>query len=130
MQRRSFLKMLGLSPLAAKAAVESEQMHQAGITQVGQYPTATNLPPGETVDPSIIRALMDAAFRAEWESALYQQNRSVYFLDHDLANKRSFSLAAKIAFQRQRNVERQMAESCGISPWRWMSQLRQRAKGT
>lgn len=40
---------------------------------------------------------------------LYEEERLVGRIDPDLAVMRSFSLNAKIAFQRQRNVERRLA---------------------
>lgn len=44
----------------------------------------------------------------EVESACFEENRFVHVIDHDLWSKRSFSMAAKITFQRQRNVRRSM----------------------
>ena len=43
-------------------------------------------------------------------SILFEENKIVGAIDHDLASKRSFSLAAKVTFQRQRNVERRIEE--------------------
>jgi hypothetical protein len=42
--------------------------------------------------------------KAEIESEFYRQNKYIDRLDPDLENKKSFSIAAKIAFQRQRIV--------------------------
>lgn len=61
--------------------------------------------------------LMDDGKRKELESLLYEQHRAVHFLDTDLANKRSFSLAAKITFQRQRNVERWKQDEANGTAW-------------
>lgn len=56
------------------------------------------------------RLLADEGARAEYTSAVFARNRNVSYIDLDLATKRSFSLAAKVTYQRQRNVERQIEE--------------------
>jgi hypothetical protein len=57
--------------------------------------------------------------RAEYESVLYDAYRNVYRLDPDLAIKKSFSLSAKITYQRQRNVASAMREQT-TGYFRWM----------
>lgn len=59
-------------------------------------------------DDIIRRALNTKQSRQELEALLYQDMRNVYSFDHDLASNRSMSLAAKVCFQRQRNVQREI----------------------
>ena len=56
------------------------------------------------------RILRNLATRGEVESVLYEDYRTCNVIDHDLLNKRSYSYAAKVTFQRQRFVERRMRE--------------------
>lgn len=127
--RRSFLRVMGAAPLVAKGVAEEAAKSLAGIglssgtmlqgnpmAQAGipvgadyRYPSAAN----------ISQMLLDKAFRELVEEAAYQNNRHVSYIDHDLASKRSFSLAAKVTFQRQRNVAREIDGYARehVSPW-------------
>jgi hypothetical protein len=130
--RRRLLQLIGAAPLtapaAAKLAIEASEAALAGVTTSGfrgnmppQQPVAAFTGEQTTIRPfdysAAVRAVMKSAeLRAEYESSLYQRFRHVPALDPDLANKRSFSLAAKIAFQRQRNVAAYIeAEQCSES---------------
>jgi hypothetical protein len=116
--RRSFLRALGAAPLIAKGAAEEAAKSMAGISTTGAICAServavslgggTNLASSYPSPLDIKQMFFDAAFRELIESASYQNNRHVSFLDHDIASKRSWSLAAKVTFQRQRNVARDL----------------------
>lgn len=57
-------------------------------------------------DEAVRWALDQPAQRAELESLLYEQYRNTHILDPDLAYNNVYSMAAKLAYQRQRNVKR------------------------
>ncbi|MBK8009583.1 MAG: hypothetical protein IPK23_15025 [Rhizobiales bacterium] len=61
--------------------------------------------------------LANAAARAEAESVIFEDERKVGFIDPDIACARSYSLNAKIAYQRQRNVERRLQQLQNEWPW-------------
>lgn len=125
--RRGFLKLIGASPLAAKVAADEVSKSLAGFGgalppyggYAGQAAVNGGLAASHPEKTDISRMLMDAAFRSQVESASYRRNRHVGYLDIDLATKKSFSLAAKATFQRQRNVQREIEEySVDLkSPW-------------
>lgn len=56
-------------------------------------------------------ALKEPSHRAKLESILYEENRNIFSIDPDLALNNSYSMMAKIAYQRQRNVERALREA-------------------
>lgn len=115
----------------------------AGITSVGAggsapqsgpYGAPASVSEGGMNIPREVRergmrwALKNPELRAELESLVYEDNRHVGWLDHDLASKRSFSLAAKVTFQRQRNVQRRIEQDVlESSPWRRISAWSDRA---
>lgn len=105
--RRSFFGLMAASPLAAKAAAEDVLAKQAGI-EISQRASAGAIygsvsAPDLTQD-QMRRLLARPLTRKFYESALYESERRVGFIDHDIAAPRSISLAAKIVYQRQRNV--------------------------
>lgn len=51
-------------------------------------------------------ALSDPTVQAFFEEDIYRRTRRIAYIDPDLLNKRSFSDAAKICFQRQRDMQR------------------------
>jgi hypothetical protein len=122
--RRSFLRLVGAAPLAGKLAAEEAAKSLAGIgaQSLGQagYASVSGLAPAAPpTSAQIATWLADNVFRSEVESAAYANNRHVSYLDVDLASKKSFSLAAKVTFQRQRNVQREI-DGLGkerVSPW-------------
>lgn len=124
--RRSALRALVALPFAGKAAAESAAASLSGIREgLGHsaiYPNAlSSVGPthSEPTKAQVTRALLDPKARQEIESILFQQEyRSVSFIDADIAVHRSFSLSAKIAFQRQRNVERHLEGMGADSAWR------------
>jgi hypothetical protein len=140
MARRSALRALVALPFAGKAAAERAAASLSGIrdglgaagiynepqTSVGHPATASR----EATNAQITRALLDPKTRQEIESILFQQEyRSVSVIDADIAVHRSFSLSAKIAFQRQRNVERHLEGMSADSPWRQVQNALQKFLG-
>jgi hypothetical protein len=124
--RRAFLQRLGIGAVAAPAAAK-QVMDKAAADLAGVHingagaglasalygnPASDTGPTGQQYDPrkALRNLLADEAARAEYTSAMYARNRNVSYIDLDLATKRSFSLAAKVAYQRQRNVARQIDE--------------------
>lgn len=131
--RRSFLKAFAASPLAARAAAEKVAAELSGISQGvgygsgevgGMSTSAPSHPPPSVLNESTIRsALASAVARAEIESIFYEEGRHVSRIDYDLASKRSFSLAAKIAFQRQRNIARRMHDFANDGHTYWYTRV-------
>lgn len=137
--RRSFLKALPATPFAAKKAAENAA---ASISRIGAGPslglglgvaqestTAVSLGNIPT-DKDWIKLVGDVAFRKELESIYYERERSVSSIDPDIAVYRSFSLSAKIAYQRERNVARQVAAlTDGNGWWGRFEKFRRKAMG-
>jgi len=124
--RRGFLRVLGLAPIAGKAAVDQIVADQAGLAhgalnglgaQNGSISAGPPLPRVDD-DPlplsagdkaSRIFGLLKKAGLPSWErERIARENKHVYSLDPDLAALRSFSMNVKIATQRQRNIEREL----------------------
>lgn len=109
MNRRGFIRALGLSPIAAKAAAEKELSDLTGVHTglKGQQQLSVMPQDGDNFIPSNKDyKLVANIFRKQLSAHLYQSElKNVHKLDPDIANKKSFSLAAKITYQRQRNVE-------------------------
>jgi hypothetical protein len=69
-------------------------------------------------DNLLRKALETPEKRVELESILYTQFRNIHWLDPDLAYNRSFSMAAKLCYQRQRLVQREINDSVEEkAPW-------------
>lgn len=132
--RRSFLRALGAAPLAAKAAAEAATKQLGRIGAVG-FRNESSMSLSDIVNHQSIGAtvgldnavgngalsrsakreamrmiLADSKKRAEIRTLLYQSNRVISRIDPDIGGRRSWSLAAKIAYQRERFVERDLAE--------------------
>lgn len=120
MNRRGFLSALARTPvvgaLAGKMLADDAMAKLAGVQLSGMTSGAAPLavgngPSGPDPTPKDwARGLRDAATRRRVEAMIYELERAVYQLDPDLVAKQSFSLNAKIVFQRQRNVARRLAE--------------------
>jgi hypothetical protein len=142
--RRRFFSFMAAAPIGAKAAAEQ----LAGIASVGSYgqrnavgsgglsglfsdgpvggnsslPTVAGLTRLQK-QGALRAALLSPEVHARIESIIFEDNRMVAHIDHDLASKRSFSLAAKVTFQRQRNVARQMSyDVLEQTPWRRLNE--------
>lgn len=100
-----------IAPLAAKAAADKAIGDLAGIS-----PLPNGLPPtfgiggGDVSQNSwktkVARFLAEKAIPDWFEDELRERHRYVGYLDPDIASKRSWSMAVKIATQRERNIER------------------------
>lgn len=113
MNRRKFLGALGIgtaaAPLAAKVAMEKETLS----LMTGQHLAGGNINVQGAVASHDIRALMSDhvtmfGFPKHVLDQCWEEAKWVSALDFDIANKRSWSLAAKIHEQRQRNFEKKL----------------------
>jgi hypothetical protein len=115
--RRKFLKALGITPLAAKAAAEKEMAGLAirgwndGPLSVGA--TLMQNGPMGGGDPAARFASMASYVRmfgipAHVERQCRENAKRVTHLDPDLVSKRSWSFSVKIQEQQRRNYERQV----------------------
>lgn len=130
-ERRKVLGFLALSPMAAKAVVEEGAAKLSG-TRLGLSGYSGGMEP-ESVSPSgeiqketwsLVRG--DAKALSELKSLFFERERTIGLVDHDLASKRSFSLAAKIAYQRERNVHRSIAELGADYHWSKLEKIGKR----
>jgi hypothetical protein len=140
MNRRRFFGLMAAAPVAARTVAESaaadlSRVRVSGLVDGGAIASGgsfggpvTNSP---MVDPRAMlkRALLDPNKRAEIESMLFERNQAVGAIDSDLACYRSFSLNAKIAFQRQRNVQRALQEELGEATWQRWHELYRKVTG-
>lgn len=125
--RRRFLSLLGIgaasAPLAAKAAADAEVSHLIGASRTGMVAVGglppSNLPSvlgnvanGEYVSPYVTAYKYTQAFGVPdfIKDKLRERSKGVYALDPDIAVKKSWSMAAKIHEQRQRNYQRQIEQ--------------------
>lgn len=142
--RRGFLQALGFAPVAgpalARKAIETATAELAGVTTSGMVggPAAPDQPyPGAIGAPcrafdirkALLRVLQTPELRGQYESLMFERRRHVGVLDLDLASKRSFSLAAKVTFQRQRNVAREIEAEAEDSPWSRAQEFLRKAAG-
>lgn len=114
MNRRSVLRSIGIGALAAPTAASQamEQLNTFPMAAPGQLIggmgncSQTPTPFAVSHWDMARQAFANPKLKSELWSQLFVEQSHVSFLDPDIANKRSWSLASKIAFQRQRNVER------------------------
>lgn len=117
--RRRVLGFLASSPLAAKAAADEMAGKLAGVAPHG-LGQGIDVPSSGQTEPqkdAIARALKIPGNRQQVLDMLWE-DAEVRSIDPDLAVLRSFSLNAKITFQRQRNVERRYQRLTEDWPWR------------
>ena len=126
MKRRAFLSLIGAAPLAGRAVAE-DIAKQAGIeasglkvnsvlsgSMVGNVKSGVGRPPSDMWREAF---RVYPELRSQQESTFFEQEKiGTIAIDPDIAVYRSFSMAAKIAFQKQRNVARRMDELQGV-PW-------------
>lgn len=121
MERRKFLQILGVgtaaAPLAAKAAIEKETLALTGGTRDAIATGALNYvsAPASQTDETSTRIKMSDHMKlfgvpAHVLERITEESKWVYSLDFDIANKRSWSLAAKVHEQRQRNLQRKLQQ--------------------
>lgn len=122
MERRKFLKVLGLgsvvAPLAAKTALENETMaltvSRSSALATGAL-TAAGGPMASSMEESAVRIKMSDHMKLfgipqHVLQRITEESKWVYSLDFDIANKRSWSLAAKVHEQRQRQFQRKLEQ--------------------
>ena len=119
--RRKVLSLMGVAPLAAKkVAADISGVAASGGVYAGTGYSVPACSPAIGFDE-------EAAARAAWaipsqrkvlESMIFERERGVGHIDHDLMSKKSFSLAAKVTFQRQRNVDAAMKSQIGDYSWK------------
>jgi len=114
--RRRFLALLGVgtasAPLAAKQALEAEQMKLAGISgriasgsgEIG-YADADDV----KISEAAVRYAKLFGVPSHVERRARENAQNVHSLDADIACKRSWSLCVKVQEQRQRNYDSAMA---------------------
>lgn len=114
MKRRGFLGALVAAPFAGRATAE-QIAKQSKIATGGLVPRSDvfnymfTTPGSRTPDKEMWREAFELfpALRNERESIFFAEE-TVSSIDPDIAVYRSFSLNAKIAYQRQRNVAHKM----------------------
>lgn len=112
--RRSFLRIMGVAPLAAKATADKAIADLAGVSPVSggfgvPMPSLSGGVAEQSADTwkkKVLRFLAEKTLPAWFEDEIRERNRHVGYLDPDIASKRSWSMNVKIVTQRQRNVER------------------------
>lgn len=119
MVRRKFLGALGLGAVAAPLAGQQiiNTPAQFGAPAESLYISGFGGGGNGAADPRDLarRAFANPQTLSDVRALLFEKHQIVSTIDHDIASKKSFSLAAKIAFQRQRNVERDIQEM--MQPW-------------
>lgn len=123
--RRSFLQLLGAAPvavqdMAGRISFNSGGPPHAELRHALLETCGTNLAPQAQVQasPLFTQAVQNRALRTvlangdrEIEALCYEAHRNVYHIDADIAGRRSWSIAAKISYQRQRNVQREIQDT-------------------
>lgn len=67
--------------------------------------------------PNWLKALGNKALKSKLESLYYERERVISRIDPDIACHRSISLSAKIAYQRERNVQREISGLVDKEGW-------------
>ena len=130
--RRRFFALAGTTPLAAKAAIDKTISDLTGVAISGNGAFPVGGVPSSIAEPGPDQyklALFNPLTRRAIEEILYEQERHVGRLDVDLASYRSFSMAAKITFQRQRNVEQRMRDLTKDYSWNRLAGIARKALG-
>ena len=126
--RRSAAALLGSLPFVGRqlgggglsggaGSNAATQMLKSHLTQPGYAQneiTQGNTPPMGPLMPewkAMRLAMLDPDIKAIMMDALWNQHREIHKIDPDIEVLRSFSPMAKIAFQRQRNVQRAIEQS-------------------
>lgn len=129
--RRRMLSIIAgvpiVGPLASKLALDQNAMNLMSPTQgsllsqgLGSDGSGSQMPsPISNASKNYKAAFNIPWFKDEVESIIYEEQHHVYRLDADLAGLRSLSLAAKITFQRQRNVKQQIEGRYNLKESTW-----------
>lgn len=119
--RRSFLTLMGIAPMAAKSAADAEIAKHAGIginglgdrsimsnelvNLGGKGQSASNFVPWEQRPTLALKFLKQNGLPDVIESRYRQRAKSVPQLDPDIACKTTWSMSVKIMTQRERNYQ-------------------------
>lgn len=116
--RRRFLSLLGIgaasAPLAAKAVAEAEVSsligsYRTGLAVAGGIAPSIGYPSSEGPSSVPVYNYVKAFGVPDFvEELVRQRSKNIYAFDPDIAIKKSWSMAAKIHEQRQRNYKRQL----------------------
>ncbi len=131
MNRRGFMGAMGGAAVAGRKMAEEVAIRLTGhIADNGglgpyTYPMADGPATGnaENSRADWKRGLASKFLRPQLESLLYECHRQVTRIDPDIGVMRSFSLNAKVTFQRQRNVERDIETRQSEYPYTKMQNL-------
>lgn len=109
--RRGFLRLIAAAPVAAPVMAR-EAASRAGVAALGSgYPMCDPAVPSQNSEGDWVTSVAKKVFSKAWEDE--QRERvgkwSVSILDPDLASSRSLSLSAAMRLQRERNIERYIA---------------------
>lgn len=117
MNRRGALKLFGMAPvmtkkLAGKLASDAAIGQLAGISAVNHgSPSEGVAPSGGPHDWKVKLKQwlkLKEPIPAWWEDNIRARCQFVHSIDIDIANKKSWSMAVKVATQRERNVQREL----------------------
>jgi hypothetical protein len=111
--RRSFAKLLGITPIAAKHAADKELAKLAGINMEGASSPATlgGIPAVEAGDAFLNRQMAAVQYMKQFglpdflDKSIRRSSKYVGQLDPDIVAKKSWSMSVKILTQRQRNYQ-------------------------
>lgn len=115
MNRRGVLKLLGVSPAAGPGVVSKliDEVKRAEAQRAGQDLPAMAYPPygpGSVPDEKMKLTLRLPWVQSMLRELIEEECMHVSSIDQDLAVLRSVSMAAKICYQRKRNIERRMKQ--------------------
>lgn len=127
MNRRKILSLFAAAPVAAKQVAEEAAAKLANVDITGIHDHGPSggldaMAEGYTTD-HVKKVFQNQFLRNQVRDRIWEDHKHVYAIDYDLASKRSFSLAAKICYQRQRNVERELERMQRQSNWEWLRQF-------
>lgn len=130
--RRAMARFLGAAPVVGRAVLQSGTgvgtsiqgssllSNVASGAEAGDISNKLGLKPATqqmSHAQAVAKFMADPIMRRQLEELAWKNNRIVHAIDDDLAAMRSFSHMAKITFQRQRNVEREIREAGEPPPW-------------
>lgn len=136
--RRKFFGLMAAAPIAGRAAAQELASQQIGINLannigqqagLGRVNASTGLVSYGPPQLQIKDALNNPLTRHLYESMVFEQERRVHAVDPDIAVHRSTSLAAKIVYQRQRNVARHFEGIQGEPVWSRMESFFRKTLG-
>ncbi len=137
MQRRSFLALLGLSPVAP--AVTSDVMTAPAPVPMGGIAQSLSAAQGlvgsspggnDGIDDQLRFLVKNGLLKREDIVAMiYAKGERYVVLDADIADMRSFSTTAKMRLQRMRDAERQANSFLEDGYYRELGQLAKRLIG-